>query len=88
MPSYYLSALDATVYLDLALKTATESRTLEKGDKNDGAQFGVGAFIGRSLGKGSIRTGVAFWLPPSVNGKTKNQTGGLITIPVIMEYAF
>jgi hypothetical protein len=93
IPSYYLAALDATVGADVGLRIAGESEDIvdrETGkvaaQKDDSVTFGLGGWVKRDLGKGFVKTGLAF----SVNtpGDSAKDPVTTITWPIILELSF
>jgi hypothetical protein len=94
-PSYFLSAIDATLGANINIHAVGPTLYEEKDQKDDTAQFAFGLWIRRAFARGSIKTGAAFVLPASQHGKTKLSAGyplagqgGYITVPVILEFAF
>jgi hypothetical protein len=89
VPSFDLGF--ATVGLDFGLGITGESKTEFGGSSTDGKDgtfdMGFGAFIAKGFGNGSIKAGLAYSLPHSVDGETENYPG-IFTIPVILEYSF
>jgi hypothetical protein len=69
-----------------------ESETIDEG----GIEFGLGAFIQKSVGTGFIRTGVGVALPtvahklkdPLTDVTTEKKTDLVLTIPIYWEYSF
>jgi hypothetical protein len=86
----------ATVGADIGFQVNPEIKSTPKsGDAviqdKGGIAFGLGAWIEKGLGNGSIKTGVGVQLPtdihkPEVGDAVKNDL--VLTIPVILEYTF
>jgi hypothetical protein len=87
VPSFYVAAIDATVGADLGFKVSGESTTRGAGNDDGKTTFGLGAWISRDLGKGLIKTGLAFQLPTYAANGIKGQTSYL-TWPIILEVSF
>jgi hypothetical protein len=86
-PSLYVAAVDAKVGLDLGFKVAGESTIAGIDQKDDSTTFGFGAWISRALGKGFVKTGLAYQLPAYASNGTKGQVGYL-SVPVILQIVF
>jgi hypothetical protein len=87
IPSFYLAGLDATVGADVGFKAEGEGSTYGVKDKKDGFTFGVGGWISRNLGKGSIKTGLAFQFPKNGSNGTQGNKSYL-SWPIILEIGF
>jgi hypothetical protein len=91
IPSFYVAAIDAKVGADVGFKFTSDgdiSSTWDlAGDSNSSTIFGLGAWIERNLGKGSIRTGLAYQFPKYGNNGTVGQTAYL-TWPIILTVSF
>jgi hypothetical protein len=87
-PSYNLgfATIGADVGFQLNPELTRQSKTYDEG----GVEFGLGAWIQKGLGNGSIKTGVGVALPtvahkaPDVDGEKTL----VLTIPVVLEYWF
>jgi hypothetical protein len=92
-PSYNLgfATIGADVGFQLNPKITAEIGGNSKTQDEGGVEFGLGAWIQKGLGNGSIKTGVGVKLPtvahkaPDVDGTKENL---VLTIPVIVEYWF
>jgi hypothetical protein len=94
VPSYYLAVIDAKVGADLGMKLVGDSSMGSTNNKDGSVILGFGAWVERSLGKGSIKTGVAYQLPKnkfsnddSKAGGTKGETG-YFSLPIILEVSY
>ncbi|MDR0642100.1 MAG: hypothetical protein LBG07_06545 [Treponema sp.] len=89
IPSFYIAAVDATVGADLGFKVKGESTTVYSGTKNGDREtiFGFGGWISRDLGKGSIKTGLAYQLPAYAENGIQGQTS-YFSWPIILEVSF
>jgi hypothetical protein len=87
VPSFYVAAIDATVGAEVGFKAEGESEVFGVGQQNEGTTFGIGAWIKRGLGKGHIKTGLAFQFPKYGNKGTIGETSYL-TWPIILEIYF
>jgi len=77
-----------TVGLVFGLNMNTESKDSNgDGEENGSTQFGLGAYIQKGLGKGSIKAGLTY-LSETFDNDGKGWGRGSISIPIIMEYAF
>jgi hypothetical protein len=97
-PSFYLAGLDATVGADLGFKIVGDADyasvlptlgVITGGPPtNDLAStdFGLAAWITKSLGAGMIKTGVSFVFPTYKDNTAG--TAGYLSWPIIMEIAF
>ena len=86
VPTFDLGS--ATLGLDVAFALGGESKN-NVGDKmkNNWSQMGMGAFVSKSLGSGSVKAGLSYTLP--WNDKDGKANGsGVFQIPIILEYAF
>jgi hypothetical protein len=88
IPQFYVASIDATVGGDIGFKALGESSS-PGGHKNDdnGVTFGLGGWISRDLGKGTIKTGLAYQFPKYGSNGTKNQVSYL-TWPIIITASF
>jgi hypothetical protein len=85
-PSFYLAALDATVGGDVGLKVAGETTYDGTGWEDDSVTFGLGGWITRDLGKGWIKTGLAFSVTSF--GYDDADPISSITWPILMGLSF
>jgi hypothetical protein len=86
VPSFYVAAIDATVGADVGLKAKGESTIGGDGQKDQEIVFGLGGWISRDLGKGSIKTGLAYQLPPSKDNTA--EATSYFSWPIILEVSF
>jgi hypothetical protein len=86
VPSFYVAALDATVGADVGLRVEGKSSSGGTKNKDQSATIGFGGWISRDLGKGSIKTGLAYQLPP-LKEDTKGATS-YFSWPIILEVSF
>jgi hypothetical protein len=87
IPSFYLAGLDATVGADVGFRVKGESSVNGAKQKDDTTTFGFGGWISRDLGKGSIKTGLAFQFPKyGSNGTQKEES--YLSWPIILEVSF
>ncbi|MDR1971749.1 MAG: hypothetical protein LBQ46_07490 [Treponema sp.] len=90
-PSFYVAAIDATLGLDAGFKVVGDGDvTLDGGALVNGEEsttFGFGAWVSRNLGKGSIKTGLAYQFPTYGDNGTTGKTAYL-SVPVILEISF
>jgi hypothetical protein len=87
VPSFYIVGIDATVGADVGFRVKGESTKLGAKQKDQLTTFGFGGWISRNLGKGSIKTGLAYQLPSYANNGIDGQTGYL-SWPIILEVSF
>jgi hypothetical protein len=87
IPSFYVAAIDATVGADVGFRVEGESDFQGADQDNEGTTFGIGAWISRDLGKGKIKTGLAFQFPKYGSNGTIGETSYL-TWPIILEVSF
>jgi hypothetical protein len=87
IPSFYIGAIDATVGADVGFKVKGESTKLGTKQKDQSTTFGFGGWISRDLGKGLIKTGLAYQLPEYANDGIATSTGYL-SWPIILQISF
>jgi hypothetical protein len=87
VPSFYIAGIDATVGADVGFKIKGESSYLDVEQNNEETVFGFGGWIERDLGKGSIRTGLAYQLPKYAANGIDGQSAYL-TWPIILTISF
>jgi hypothetical protein len=89
VPSFYVAAIDATVGADVGFRVTGESTTVGTGTKNgdQSTVFGFGGWISRDLGKGLIKTGLAYQLPAYTDNGIQNQSS-YFSWPIILEVSF
>jgi hypothetical protein len=64
-----------------------ESSTLGTKNKDQSTTFGFGGWIERSLGKGLIKTGLAYQLPSYTEFGTQD-SASYLSWPIILEISF
>jgi hypothetical protein len=87
-PSYNLGFAKLGVDVGLGFTGNTTSKVAGKDveAKDSGFGFGIGPWIQKGLGNGTIKAGLGFTSPTFVDG---NSTGSLVlSIPIILEYGF
>jgi hypothetical protein len=87
VPSFYIAGLNATVGADVGFRLKGESSYLDAKQNNEETIFGLGGWISRDLGKGSIKTGIAYQLPKYAANGIDGQSAYL-TWPIILEVSF
>jgi hypothetical protein len=90
VPSFDLGFATVGLDLGLAMSGATKQKWpggSEDENKDSTFDMGFGGFIAKGLGNGSIKAGLAYTLPRSVDSESKYHSG-VFTIPVILEYSF
>jgi hypothetical protein len=94
-PSFYVAAVDATVGADVGFAVTGKGTrpgwlntlgTWSVADEET-TTFGFGGWIKRDLGKGSIKTGLAYQLP-AYGAKGTVDEVSYLTWPIILEYSF
>jgi hypothetical protein len=87
IPSFYLAGLDATVGADVGFRVKGESSVWGAKQNDDTTTFGFGGWISRDLGKGLIKTGLAFQFPKYAANSTLGQAA-YFSWPIILEISF
>jgi hypothetical protein len=87
VPSFYIAGIDATVGADVGFKVKGASTTGTTKNTDQETIFGFGGWISRNLGKGSIKTGLAYQLPAYTDNGTIDQPAYL-SWPIILEVSF
>jgi hypothetical protein len=87
IPNFYVAAIDATVGADVGFRAKGASTTAGSKNPDQSTTFGFGGWISRDLGKGLIKTGLAYQLPAYTDNGIQNQTSYL-SWPIILELSF
>jgi hypothetical protein len=87
IPSFYLAGLDATVGADVGFRVTGESSINGSKQSDEGTIFGFGGWISRDLGKGLIKTGLAFQFPQYGSNGSQGNTS-YFSWPIILEVSF
>jgi hypothetical protein len=87
IPSFYVAAIDATVGADVGFKVKGASTTAGTKNPDQSTIFGFGGWISRDLGKGLIKTGLAYQLPAYTDKGIQDSTSYL-SWPIILEISF
>jgi hypothetical protein len=91
IPSFYIAAIDATVGADVGFKVKGASTTGGVGSSpkrpDQSTTFGFGGWISRNLGKGLIKTGLAYQLPAYTDNGVSGSTS-YFSWPIILELNF
>jgi hypothetical protein len=80
-PSYNVAGIDATIGLDVIFNAKGETTARGTKGKNKETTFGVGGWISRTLGKGSVKTGLGYY---SEKKELGDVTTGYLTWPIIL----
>jgi hypothetical protein len=90
VPTYDLDAVTIGAVIGFRAKGNGKVFNGDAAEKTEESQFGIGGFVSKGLGGGSIKAGLAYKAAPTKYvGDDKGATGsGVFSIPIILEYAF
>jgi hypothetical protein len=87
IPSYYLAVADATAAVEIGFGATANSITNGDEDKDSASsKFGAGLFLEKKVGKGLVKTGMAFTVNPEVKASSTKQFT-TITLPIVLEFS-
>jgi hypothetical protein len=87
IPSYYLAVADATAAVEIGFGTTANHITNGDEDKDTASsKFGAGLFLEKKVGKGMVKTGMAFTVNPEVKASSTKQFT-TITLPIVLEFS-
>jgi hypothetical protein len=86
IPSFYVAAIDFTVGAEVGFKAEGESSIHGLKQDDNGFTFGLGGWIARDLGKGKIKTGLAYQFPKYGDQGTPGPS--YLSWPIILEVWF